>query len=146
VIDVDDRTGCGIPVAEVARIVEATLEAEEASGAEVGIVFADADEIRRLNREHRERDEATDVLAFPIDEGGVGLDGVPRMLGDVVVCPEVAVRQAVESAERPGTEVTELIIHGVLHLLGYDHERDEGEMLQRQDVLLGTTQPLVWSG
>jgi probable rRNA maturation factor len=74
--------------------------------------------IRELNREHRDKDAPTDVLAFPID----GLDPVagPRELGDVAICPEHC------------SDVTEAAVHGVLHLCGYDHEVDDGEMLALQ--------------
>jgi probable rRNA maturation factor len=84
----------------------------------------DEDEIRRLNREHRDLDRPTDVLAFPVDEQGTSAG--PRELGDVVVCPEHT------------TDLTEAVVHGVLHLCGYDHERDGGEMLELQrDVMSG---------
>jgi probable rRNA maturation factor len=74
--------------------------------------------IRDLNREHRGIDSPTDVLAFPIDEhGAVG----PRELGDVVVCPERS------------QDLVEVVVHGVLHLCGMDHETDSGEMLALQD-------------
>jgi probable rRNA maturation factor len=74
--------------------------------------------IRELNREHREVDRPTDVLAFPID--GAGPVEGPRELGDVVICPEET------------SDLTEATVHGVLHLCGYDHERDSGEMLALQ--------------
>jgi probable rRNA maturation factor len=74
--------------------------------------------IRELNREHRGRDRPTDVLSFPID--GTGTVAGPRELGDVVICPEHA------------RDVVEATVHGVLHLCGYDHEADEGEMLGLQ--------------
>ena len=81
-------------------------------------------EIRRLNSEHRSLDRPTDVLAFPVDEQGPSAG--PRELGDVVVCPEHT------------TDLTEAVVHGVLHLCGYDHERDRGEMLELQrDVMSG---------
>jgi probable rRNA maturation factor len=77
------------------------------------------DEIRRLNREHRGRDEPTDVLSFPVD--GAGPASGPRELGDVVVC-----------AARSHDPV-EVVVHGVLHVCGMDHEADSGEMLALQD-------------
>ena len=87
----------------------------------VAIAFVSEDEIRALNREHRGVDEPTDVLAFPIDEdGSVG----PRELGDVVVC---AARSH---------DVAEVVVHGVLHLCGMDHETDAGEMLALQDRIV----------
>ena len=78
--------------------------------------------IRALNREHRSRDRSTDVLSFPVDAGGAAAG--PRELGDVVVCPEHA------------ADVAEAVVHGVLHLCGYDHETDAGEMLELQRQVL----------
>jgi probable rRNA maturation factor len=82
------------------------------------------EQIRRLNREHRGRDRATDVLSFPVDESGPATG--PRELGDVVVCPERA------------EDLIEAVVHGVLHLCGYDHEGDEGEMLALQERVLAS--------
>jgi probable rRNA maturation factor len=75
--------------------------------------------IRALNREHRGKDEPTDVLSFPIDEDEPVAG--PRELGDVVICPEHT------------ADMVEAVVHGVLHLCGYDHEVDDGEMLALQD-------------
>ena len=84
----------------------------------LAVAFVDEEEIRRLNREHRGRDEPTDVLSFPVDlEPAPG----PRELGDVVICPEHT------------DDLAEAVVHGVLHLCGYDHEADDGEMLALQD-------------
>jgi probable rRNA maturation factor len=77
--------------------------------------------IRELNRMHRGRDRATDVLSFPVDEGP---SAGPRELGDVVICPERT------------EDLSEAVVHGVLHLCGYDHERDGGEMLELQRRVL----------
>jgi probable rRNA maturation factor len=76
--------------------------------------------VRTLNRRHRGRDEPTDVLSFPAGE--------PGELGDVVVAAGVARRQARAAGHDLGTEVRVLALHGLLHLLGYDHERDTGQM------------------
>ena len=76
------------------------------------------DEIRALNREHRSIDRATDVLSFPVDEARPSAG--PRELGDVVICPEHT------------EDLIEAVVHGVLHLCGYDHEGDDGEMLELQ--------------
>ena len=83
---------------------------------------SDADAIRALNREHRNLDRPTDVLSFPVDEGGPSAG--PRELGDVVICPEHT------------EDLIEAVVHGVLHLCGYDHESDDGEMLALQRRVL----------
>ena len=82
----------------------------------------DADAIRALNREHRNLDRPTDVLSFPVDEGGPSAG--PRELGDVVICAEHT------------EDLIEAVVHGVLHLCGYDHESDDGEMLALQQRVL----------
>ena len=79
--------------------------------------------IRELNRLHRGLDEVTDVLSFPVDEAGAA---GPRELGDVVICPEHT------------EDLPEAVVHGVLHLCGYDHETDDGEMLELQRRVLGS--------
>ncbi len=106
-----------VPV-ELREAVGAALAAAGVSDGHVGVELVGEDAIRRLNREHRGRDSATDVLAFPID--GAGESAGPRELGDVVICPERA------------SDVVEAAVHGVLHLCGYDHEADAGEMLELQ--------------
>ena len=80
------------------------------------------DRIRELNRDYRARDRPTDVLSFPVDEAGPAAG--PRELGDVVICPEHT------------EDLTEAVVHGVLHLCGYDHETDHGEMLALQRRIL----------
>jgi probable rRNA maturation factor len=80
------------------------------------------EKIRRLNREHRGADRPTDVLSFPVDE--LGPAAGPRELGDVVICPEQT------------EDLIEAVVHGVLHLCGYDHEVDAGEMLVLQKRVL----------
>jgi probable rRNA maturation factor len=101
------------------------------------------DEIRALNREHRALDEVTDVLSFPVD----GLDPLPagmeRELGDVVISLPQARRQAVTAEVPELEELRELIVHGVLHLAGYDHETDSGEMFEVQDRLVDGLPPIV---
>lgn len=105
-----------------------TARAEGVGRATVGLMIVDAREMTRLNRDHRGVDRPTDVLSFPIDgvdpETTTG-DAPPVELGDIVICPE--------AAEVP---LTTLVVHGALHLLGYDHEVDGGEMLRRQDELV----------
>jgi probable rRNA maturation factor len=108
--------------ADLRRPVEVTLATLGVAEAHLAIEIVDAERIRELNREHRGRDTATDVLAFPVD--GLGPTAGPRELGDVAICPEHC------------SDVTEAAVHGVLHLCGYDHETDDGEMLALQAEIL----------
>jgi probable rRNA maturation factor len=88
----------------------------------LAVAFVEEDRIRELNREHRGIDGPTDVLSFPVDEDAPAAG--PRELGDVVICPEHA------------SDLTEAVVHGVLHLCGYDHEADDSEMLALQDRVM----------
>jgi probable rRNA maturation factor len=88
----------------------------------LAIALVDGERIRDLNRSHRARDKPTDVLSFPVDEAGAAVG--PRELGDVVICPEHT------------RDLREAVVHGVLHLCGYDHESDAGEMLTLQDRIM----------
>jgi probable rRNA maturation factor len=106
------------------KAAEATLAAVGITDGHVAISFIDPSHMRRLNNEHRGIDKPTDVLSFPID--GTGPTAGPRELGDVVICPERT------------TDLTEAVVHGVLHLCGYDHEKDTGEMLTLQDEILAS--------
>jgi probable rRNA maturation factor len=108
--------------ADLRCAVAAALEAAEVGEGHLAVEIVDAEQIRALNREHRGKDTATDVLAFPIDE--LGEVAGPRELGDVVICPQHC------------SDVTEAAVHGVLHLCGHDHETDEGEMLALQARVL----------
>ena len=98
---------------------EAALAAVGVADGHLALQLVDPEQMRRLNREHRGIDRPTDVLSFPVDGGGSAPG--PRELGDVVICPDHT------------ADVPEAVVHGVLHLCGYDHETDEGEMLALQD-------------
>jgi probable rRNA maturation factor len=102
--------------------VAAALDAAGLADGHLAVELVDAERIRALNREHRGKDSPTDVLAFPLD--GAGPVAGPRELGDVAICPEHC------------SDVTEATVHGVLHLCGYDHETDGGEMLALQGRVL----------
>ncbi len=108
--------------AELREAVAAALAAAGVAEGHLAVELVDEAQIAALNREHRGRDAPTDVLAFPID-GAEPTPG-PRELGDVAICPPQC------------TDVTEAAVHGVLHLCGYDHEIDEGEMLELQREVL----------
>ena len=89
--------------------------------------------MRALNSRYRNRDYPTDVLSFSY--GDMKLDQIP-FLGEIVISPEVAVRQAIRWGVRPEKELRKLLVHGILHLLGYDHETDKGQMNRIQTKLL----------
>jgi probable rRNA maturation factor len=102
----------------------AALDAAGVTDGHLAVEIVDAERIRELNREARGKDEPTDVLSFPIDE--LGPAAGPRELGDVAICPELCVDMT----------LAETVVHGVLHLCGYDHETDDGEMLALQAEIL----------
>ena len=121
-VDVDNRSGEQVDEAGAIELAGHVLRAEGIADGELGIAFVGADEMRDLKREHLGIDEPTDVLSFPIDGRDELPEGVPRALGDVVLCPEVV--QA---------EWRWPLTHGLLHLLGYDHG---AEMEARERELL----------
>jgi len=119
------RSPVALSPAEVRRIAQEVLESRGILGAELCFLFTDNREIRKYNRMFREVDRPTDIIAFPIDEPlGHGL----VYLGDIIISTEQAAFQAGERGIRVEREIGILIIHGVLHLLGLDHETDKGEM------------------
>jgi probable rRNA maturation factor len=111
---------------ELRNAVAAALTAAGVEDGHLAVEIVGAERIQELNRDHREKDSPTDVLAFPIDE--LGPTAGPRELGDVAICPEHC------------SDVTEAAVHGVLHLCGHDHETDDGEMLALQGRVLAGLQ------
>ena len=105
----------------------ATTAPKRARGTVTVVLTGDA-AMRRLNREWRGVDRATDVLSFPGDDDGPRMPGQATHLGDIVIATGVARRQAVRAGHAYGTELKVLALHGLLHLLGYDHETDDGQM------------------
>jgi probable rRNA maturation factor len=129
----------GLDARSVERLVQAVLDDLGVAGpCSLSVCLVGDDEIRGLNRDHRGLDEVTDVLSFPVD----GLDPLPaemeRELGDVVISLAQARRQAADAGITEQEELTGLVVHGVLHLAGFDHETDAGEMFERQDRLLAS--------
>ena len=107
---------------EVRELCVLALSSAGIEDGHMAVAFVDEEEIRVLNRDHREKDSPTDVLSFGIDEDGEPAG--PRELGDVVICPAQT------------TDLREAIVHGTLHLTGMDHEADDGEMLALQAELM----------
>ena len=116
----------GVPEApnavETERLVALAIASADVRDGHVAVEYVDADRIAALNAEHRGKEGPTDVLSFPIDETGDAPG--PRELGDVIICAAHT------------TDLREAIVHGALHLVGMDHETDDGEMLAVQAEIL----------
>lgn len=148
----DEQDKAPVDVDRWVRLANDVLVAEGVEGeAELSLLFVDELSMAELNKQFMDKTGPTDVLAFPIDESGpVGRwpdagttgpdrtdpegDDMPLLLGDVVVCPSVAERQAPEHAGSYDDELALLVVHGVLHVLGYDHaEDDEAARMQSRE-------------
>jgi probable rRNA maturation factor len=118
-------SGSALPHAEVERLVMLAVATAAIDHGHVAIAFVSAEAIAELNAVHRDHDGPTDVLSFPID-GADDMSGPAnlRELGDIVICPEHTV------------DLREAVVHGALHLVGMDHETDDGEMLAVQAEIL----------
>ena len=120
-VEVDNRSGAAVDEAAAIELARRVLAAEGVDEGELGLTFVPPEESRALKQEHLGIDEATDVLSFPIDGRERLPAGLPRQLGDVVLCPQVV-----------GEAWRAPLVHGLLHLLGYDHG---AEMEAREEVL-----------
>jgi probable rRNA maturation factor len=120
VVELANRSGTDVEEEAAVALARCVLEGEGIEDGELGLVFVGPDEMRTLKREHLGEDEVTDVLSFPIDGRDELPDGIPRQLGDAVLCPQVV-----------GEAWRSPLVHGVLHLLGYEHG---GEMEAREAV------------
>jgi len=127
-IEIENRSGATIDEQGACDLARRVLAAEGVDAGELGLVFVAPDESRALKQEHLGIDEATDALAFPIDALDDLPDGLPRQLGDVVICPQVV-----------GEQWRAPLVHAVLHLVGYDHgdEMEEREALHQSPTLDG---------
>jgi probable rRNA maturation factor len=119
-VEIANRSGATVDEAAVTELCRRVLAAEDVTEGDLGIVFEPPERMRELKRTHLGIDEATDVLSFPIDARDELPAGVPRQLGDVVLCPQVV-----------GEAWRGPLVHGVLHLLGYDHG---AEMERRERI------------
>jgi probable rRNA maturation factor len=122
VIGIEALAPRGPTAVEVEELCALAFSSAGITDGHAAVEFVDEDRIRDLNREHRQIDEPTDVLSFPVD-GSRAIAG-PRELGDIVICPERT------------EDLREGVLHGALHLTGMDHETDEGEMLALQAELM----------
>lgn len=131
-IEVAERSDVAVDTAPLAAVLRAVCAELRLPNASVGLMIVTPAEMASMNESHRRRATPTDVLSFPID-GEDGLealrawppDGPPPELGDIVICPDAA-----------SDDLATLVVHGLLHLVGFDHENDDGEMLALQDRLV----------
>jgi len=127
----DDQADEPVDVDRWRRLATDVLAAEDEAG-ELNLLFVDEAAMAELNQGHMDHEGPTDVLSFPIDGPGAGPDG---LLGDVVVCPAVARRNASDHAGTYEDELALLVVHGVLHVLGHDHaEDDEAAVMREREV------------
>lgn len=139
-VEVSAARGLGRHTAFVRRTCRDVLRAVNEAGSELSVALVHDDEMHRLNRDYRGKDRTTDVLAFALREGEGTSVQEPGLLGDVVVSVPTAARQAAERGHALERELAELLAHGILHLLGYDHERSPAEarrMFREQCRVLG---------
>ena len=120
-IELANRSGAEVEEDAAVELARSVLAAEGIEDGELGLLFVGPEEMQALKREHLGVDEVTDVLSFPIDGRAELPEGVPRQLGDAVLCPQVV-----------GEAWREPLVHGLLHLLGYDH----GDEMEAREVAL----------
>lgn len=140
VIDISDEQDSAVNRGWFTRLAEHALASLGIpDGAELSIVLAESERMAELKAKYTGEHVPTDVLAFPMDDAGPDAEG-PYLVGDVVLCPEVAKRQAVEFRRSADDEIALLLVHGILHLLGHDHAEDEErESMQAEERrILGT--------
>jgi probable rRNA maturation factor len=134
---VDDRQGAPLDIEGLVRLAEVVLVGEHVEDAELSVSFVTDDEIAELHLRYMDEEGPTDVLSFPLDDGN---EEGARILGDVVISPAAAERN---NPSDPASELRLLLVHGILHLLGHDHEaeRDRTAMWALQERYSGVTVP-----
>jgi probable rRNA maturation factor len=121
-VDVEVIGSAALPPVEVERLAALAAASAGIEDAHLAVTFVSGERIAELNEQFRAKQGPTDVLSFPVDEGGEAFG--PRELGDVFIAPDYTV------------DLREAVVHGVLHLVGMDHETDDGEMLALQAEIL----------
>ena len=120
------------------NVIDSTLKHENAEGSIFSIIFVGDEEIHQINRDYRGVDRITDVISFAFEDDGEKLYNDIRVLGDIYICIPQMKRQAKEYGHSEKRELSFLTVHGLLHLLGYDHmtEEDEKVMFGLQEMIL----------
>ncbi len=131
-VEVLDRSGQDIDLQKWGEVFFETFQFEKIYSGVASLVFIGEEEMAQLNSQYMGGDYATDVLSFPVDGTHEIPEGAPRVLGDVMVCPTVAVKQAKEHGWSQDSEMCLLVVHGVLHLLGHDHQETTERQIMRE--------------
>ena len=120
------------------EVINATLEHEKVNNAVFSIIFVDDEEIHKINKNYRQVDRITDVISFAFEDNGTLMYNDIRMLGDIYICIPQMRRQALDYGHSEKRELSFLAVHGLLHLLGYDHmtPEDETVMFTLQEMIL----------
>jgi probable rRNA maturation factor len=141
---VANRQSLPVDAAALTSLAQTSLTAEGIHDGELSVSLVTIEEMARLHEQYMGESGPTDVLSFPMDEAGPAHGAGPRVLGDVVICPEFAARNGSDL----DSELRLLLVHGILHLLGYDHEqeRDRAEMWALQERYSGVPSPATHDG
>lgn len=135
---INDEFGYDKDYSYLDSVINKTLEVEKVSNAVFSIIFVSEDKIKEINRLYRNKDSITDVISFAFEDNGF-MPGDLRVLGDIYICIPRMIEQAKAYSHSEKRELSFLVVHGLLHLLGYDHtlgEKEEKEMFQKQDDIL----------
>lgn len=134
---INDLYGVDFPYSYLDKVIKRTLKKEKVKKAYFSIIFVDNEEIKRINREYRHQDKITDVISFALEDTQ-SIDIEIRFLGDIYICIPRMIDQANELNHSIKRELSFLTVHGLLHLLGYDHQikEDEEKMFALQELIL----------
>ena len=137
--EVFNETKEDVDLEEEKKIIEYALKHENLENVEFNVIFVDNEQIRKINKEFRGIDKVTDVISFALEDGEDNIDfEFGRLLGDIYICVDKMKEQALEYGHSLLREQGFLTVHGLLHLLGYDHmtEEDEKVMFAKQELIL----------
>ena len=125
-------------IKEIKKIVDETLKIEKVTNSEFNVILVDNEKIKKINRTYRKIDKETDVISFALEDKKDNFKLEKRMLGDIYISVDKAKAQAKEYGHSDIREICFLSVHGLLHLLGYDHidEEDEKIMFKKQELIL----------
>lgn len=133
---VENRSSHDLDEERVSILAVSILNSLDFKSGELGVALVGMAEMEELNRQYMGRSGPTDVLSFPIDsEEELLQEGMPRLLGDVIICTDVAEEQAGRMGNTFAEELCLLLSHGILHIAGYDHETDSGDMMGLQEEI-----------